>query len=424
MKSLVVVAREIADRPLGDLGGRTPLEAAHTPFLDRLASKGLAGGWLSSASGQPLENILWALLGLEDRISGAVLDAAGAGIELQDEEIAFRADFVCLKPGATNVVMFDPAGCGVSDEEGGQLVDYLMEHLATDPGEHIRLHPIGGHRAVLTYRREGIRVPDEVFDGFSSPYDIVGESIDGHIPVAEGARRFVHIVNDSQMILASHPRMREKRETSIFSPNSLWLWGGGRNTGLVPLSRAIADRKAAFISGDPAIMGMARICGAKAVRLAGGKCAGDRPLAKAVGNALGSSDFVLLVADGAAGPSERGDGAGKIAAIEAFDSEFLSFLSECRDTEVFRILFLTDCIASTEARRRVAGPVPFAMADCHEGRLSVPPPPSGLFGFWAKISGQWGPGGRGGEIQTFSERLCEASRPLTDRALRERLLAA
>ncbi len=427
MKVLVVVASGIADKPLEELGGRTPLEAADSPFLDRMAAEGQAGGWGPASSGQAPDNALCALLGY-DHISGAVMEAAGADIVLREEEVAFRANFVCLKPGATNVVMFDPIGCGVSDEEGAQLVGYLEAHLAADPGEEIRLYPIGGHRAVLTYRKAGFRVPEDALAGFSSPHDIVGDTIDRHLPTSDTARRFVHIVNDSQMILATHPQMREKLESTMFAANSLWLWGGGQSASPPPISQALGGRRVTFVAGEPAILGMGRLGGAEVIRIASDSSASGNATVEAARKALGASDFVLLFTDGAAEASERGDTAAKIAAIEALDAEILAPFIENPGEGPCRILVLSDHIASTESRRRERGPVPYAMADWEGGSLAPPASPphftDALAGLWAKLSGRNRSAGNDAASRTFSERLCETSRPLTARTLRERLLAA
>ncbi len=232
MKVLVLVGGGIAGPPRAELGDRTPLEAAETPALDRLAREGEAGGWLTAS---PLghggaDAALLELLGGGSTPRGP-LEAAGAGIPLREGEAAFRADFVCLKPGTTSVVMIDAVGCGLSDEEGADLASYLTQNLSGDPGEEIRLHPLGENRALLTYRKEGFGGDEEAFGGFSPPAEVLGQPIGRHLPTTKAARRFVHLVSDSQMILARHPGMMKKLETSMFAANSLWLWGGGLGGG-------------------------------------------------------------------------------------------------------------------------------------------------------------------------------------------------
>jgi 2,3-bisphosphoglycerate-independent phosphoglycerate mutase len=305
----------------------------------------------------------------------------------------------------------------------------------TDPGEEIRLHSIGGHRAVLTYRKEGFRVPEGALAGFSPPQEIAGETIDGHLPTSEVARRFVHIVNDSQMILATHPEMREKLETTMFAANSLWLWGGGQKASLPPISGVAGGRKVTFIARNPAVLGLGRLGGAETVKIslprkkAGfpGK-SGCAEMREAARKALETSEFVLLYTDDATSAAERGDTAGKIAAIEALDAELLGPLLENPGADPCRILVLSDGIVSTETRRPEPGPTPYAMADWIDGRLAPPPGPRGLVntlaGLWHNMTGQSRPAGSGEAPPAFSERLCEHAPPLVGVGLLKRLLAA
>ncbi len=424
MKVLVLVGSGIADRPLEELDGRTPLEVADIPGLNRLASNGHAGGWRSAPSEQipGTGAALCTFLGYKNRVSGGALEAAGVGIDLREDEVAFQANLVCLKPGATNVVMFDPIGCGVSDEEGAEIVGYLEEHLAADPGEEIRLHSIGGHRAILTYRKDGFRVPEEALAGFSPPHHIAGETIEGHLPPVEVARRFVHIVNDSQMILSLHPGLRKKLETTMFAANSLWLWEGGQKASLPPFSQTVGRGDVTLIAWNPVALGLGRLGGAEVIRPTGTGSARRNAMVESARQALKTSEFILLFADDAAGASERGDAAGKVAAIEALDAEILApLLGDPGDEGPCRILFLSDHIASTETRRGVLGPVPYAMADWEAGRLSPPAGRSGLAGLWGRIFGR---NQSAATPSAFSERLCETSRPLSGKALLDRLLAA
>ena len=136
-KVLAVIGGGVADRPQAELEGRTPLQRAVTPALDLLATGGEAGAWRPAPEGEPprAESLLRSLFGLPDPLPRGALEAAGLGVDLREGEVAFRADFVCLRPGATSVVMFDPAGLGLSDQEGGSLVGYLNEHMALDPGD-------------------------------------------------------------------------------------------------------------------------------------------------------------------------------------------------------------------------------------------------------------------------------------------------
>jgi len=418
-KILMILGGGIADRPIPELEGQTPLQRADTPALDRLASLGEAGAWRPIPPGEPAraETALQAFFGLPGPLPRGALEASGTGVDLREGEVAFRADFVCLKPGSTSVVMFEPTGGGLSDEEGGRLVDYLNEHLATDPGEEVRLLALGGHRALLTYWKPGERLSRAAVEGFAAPAEIRGLPIGGRLPEREEARRFVHFVNDSQMILATHPGLRERALDAMFAANSLWLWGGGGRPEVPRLSGRVGGRAVSVVTASPALAGMARLGGAEAVLLRGEV----RRAAEAARRAMAASDFVLLAWEEAGEASERGDLDGKIAAIERFDAEVVAPLTD-EPGAPCRILVAADGVAPVESLGRTRDPAPYAMADWEAGELRPPRPPGGVAGLVERLLGR---GGRGGApARSFSELLSETRRPLEAGALRRRLLAA
>ncbi|MEK6711737.1 MAG: hypothetical protein AABZ64_14285 [Nitrospinota bacterium] len=413
-KILAILGGGIADRPVAELEGRTPLQRAETPALDLLASRGEAGAWRPAPRA---ESLLRELFGFEEPLPRGPLEAAGLGVELREGELAFRADFVCLRPGTTSVVMFDPAGLGLSDQEGGSLAGYLNERLTLGPGEEMRLLPAGGNRAVLTYRKEGARLSPRSAEGFTPPDEIRGLPIGDHLPGAGEARRFVHFVNDSQMILAAHPALMERAREGRFTPNSLWLWGGGERPRLPGFAELLGGRRVSILSSSPALAGAARLAGGEAVALDGG----GKGAAEAARRAMAGSDFVLVWLEEAAEASARGDIEGKVRAIERLDAEVVGPLLLDPGTEgPCRILAAADGLASVESLARVAEPAPYALADWEGGELHPPKAPGGLAGLWRRLRGE---GGRApsGPLR-FSELLCETAAPLTPRALRRRLL--
>ncbi len=427
MKILVIAAGGLAGPPAPELGGKTPLQAARTPALDRLAAEGEAGGWLPAPPGWPPGpgTALQSFFGYPAFVPPGVLEAGGAGLELREGEVAFRANFVCLRPGAISVVMFDPTGCGVSEEDGTALVDYLNAHMAPAEGEEMRLVSLGGHRALFTYRKEGESLAAAAVEGFSPPHEILGEPIGDHLPVAAEARRFVHIVNDSQMILSAHPGLREKTLESMFAANSLWLWGGGgKGKGRTappafPLSEKVGGREAAVVSSGPAAAGIAQAGGARFIRLRAEGSGILREAAEAARAAMGESEFVLLTEEGTGEATPGGSADAAISFIERLDAEVIAPLLENPGAGgPCRIAVLSDRALSGDS------PAPYAAADWAAGRLQPPPPaPEGLGGFVGRLFG------RGGKAAgpDPERRLCDApaagGRPLSGDALRERLLA-
>lgn len=415
MKSLVILGCGIAGEPLPDFEGRTPLEAADTPSLDRLAARGEAGGWEPVRPGgwPGPEVTLSEFFGTDETLPRGPLEAVGAGVELGEGEIAFRANYVCLRPGTTSVLMFDASGCGVSDEDGASITDHLNENLLSGPGEEIRLRSLGGYRALLTYRKPGFAAANQAVAAFSPPHEIMGQPIGDHLPALEEARRFVHIVNDSQMILASHPELKKKQETSMFAANSLWLWGGGALPRIAPISRNLGGRSAAVVANSRAALGMGRLGGAETSQPSESGAAGRAEMVKAARAALRENDFVMLCVDDVAEASLASNFEGLTASLEVFDREIIGpLIDDPGAGSPCRILALSD-------RALSRGPSPWAMAEWMAGELHPPAPPGGLSGLWRWLTASSTP-----RADAFSEKLCENRAPLSGWALRARLLAA
>lgn len=432
VKTLMLLGAGFADRPHPELDGKTPLQVARTPALDRLAGAGEAGGWMSAPTGGGREEVaetvtaLQGLFGYRELVPSGPLEAAGAGIDLRDGEIAFSVNFVCLKATPMSLILFDPAGGGISDEEGKDLAGYIEEKLAFDAGEEARLHALGGHRAVLTYWNPADPPAKGAGEGFPSPHAIAGKDIAEHLPTGAAPRRFVHLVNDSQMILSSHPELQQKLQRTMFAANSLWIWGGGGRPALAPLSRLAAGR-AAVVSASPGMGGLARLSGAADLRVEERGAAGRRARVEAARKAFGECDLVLLSCREADDASHRGEAGAKVSAIEAFDAEVAApILADPGAGGPCRIIALCDHISSCQTGGHMPGPVPYAMADWAGGRLAPPKPPGGLRGLLRRILREEPAAGNGDPLPAggFSERLCDRGQPLSPKSLRGRLRGA
>ena len=413
-KILMVLARGLADRPVADFGGETPLQRARTPGLDRLADAGFAGLWSPTPEDAypSLDGFLKKFYGSSGALSSGLMMAAAAGHLPETGEAVFRLNFVCLKPGATSVVMLDPTGFGVTDEENRELIAYLERQMPPDEGESFRYESLGGCEALLFYKRAGAPLPQESFRGFSPPYAITGSPIGDHMPVAEAARRFVHFVNDSQMVLSTHEGLREKAQTRMFAANSVWLWGGGLAEEVGRMSEKTGGRNSALITDSQLAKGFAKLGGADVYE------PGEK-VPVTVSEALSSHDFVCLIED-ADDVSPWREPEEKIEAIEKFDAGLIAPLLE-RLSEPCRILVAVDHGFSVESQEWTADAVPFAIADFDGENLTPPKRPGGLAALWEMISG--GERGRNDSDVGFSEELGGAGRVHSLNAVKKRLFA-
>ena len=413
-KILMVLARGFADRPVVDFDGQTPLQRARTPALDRLAGSGYSGAWapLSGDAYPSLDEFLKKFFDSSGALSAGLMLAAAADISPDEGEAVFRLNFVCLKPGATSVVMLDPTGFGVTDEENRELLAYLERHLPPDEGESFRFKSLGGCEALLFYKRAGTPLSQESFRGFSPPYAITGNPIGDHMPVAEAARRFVHFVNDSQMVLSTHAGLREKAQTRMFAANSVWLWGGGLAEEAVRVSEKTGGRDAALITDSQLAKGFAKLGGADVYEPGG-------EVSATVSEALSRHDFVCLIED-VDDVSPWREPEEKIDAIERFDAEFMSSLLK-ELSGPCRILVAADCGFCVESQEWAADAVPFAMADFDGENLTPPKRSGGLAALWEMIRG--GEGKQKKPTPGFSEELARSGRIYSVDAVKKRLFS-
>ncbi|MEJ8566759.1 alkaline phosphatase family protein [Elongatibacter sediminis] len=264
-RCLVLIADGLGDLPIPELGGRTPLEAAFTPHLDRLASTGEYGQLDPLAPGQTpnTDSGTGMLMGLPpsqaDLLRRGSVEAAGAGRVLDKGEIAVRANFATVEPGDQGLVVTDRRagriGSGVA-----QLVDAL-DGLDLGGGVHAELQPTEQHRAVLV-----------LSGGDLQPTITDTDPGDGPLPLplppsracAPGGERAADKLN--AFIAAAHERLRDhplnQRRRAAGKPpaNGIITRGTGGAVSLDNRVNALGLR-AALVSGCNTVRGLGRLFG-------------------------------------------------------------------------------------------------------------------------------------------------------------------
>lgn len=357
MKTLVVVAAGAADRPQDDLGGRTPLEAAQTPTLDRLARDGRLGRVVPATEDVRPEEGAWALslFGLDPARFpevGACLDAAAWGIPVGSLDQAFRLSLVT----AHEDTVFDPTAGHVSKDEAALLLDALTHGIA-DPDFVFALGD--GWRNLLVWR--GAR---DVRVRALPPWDVVGKSVEAGLPRGTGAGRLVSVVARSAEILAKH-EVNELRADLGENPATLvWPWGPGVVTTLPDFAERTGV-KAAVVGVNPTFVGAARMQGIRTIPVEGatgridsqlrGKC--DAAVA-----ALAEHDLVFLHADAAAEASHSRDFVAKVEALERLDGYVVApALRAIESRGDARIVVVGGEAVAVDSGRHLHDAVPFAI---------------------------------------------------------------
>lgn len=235
MKYLILHAGGMAQRPSEALGGRTPLQAASTPNLDRLAQHGELGLLAILADGHRVGSGLsgTAILGYEPKKyyqGPGPFEAASLGVSVTEHDVVYRCTMVTLKPESGKVgaeikklgphVVMDDATAGlIETDEARELIDAINEQLGS---ETIQFYPGTGHRHLMVWVNGKPRAV------CVDPQVVQGRSIAESLPTGDGADILKKLMDASHQILRDHPVNEDRLAAGKKPANCVWLWGEGR----------------------------------------------------------------------------------------------------------------------------------------------------------------------------------------------------
>ncbi len=351
MKRVIVVPDGMADEPLDELGGATPLEAARTPHLDALAREGLVGLVRTvpegMAAGSDVANL--GVLGYDPRAvytGRAPLEAASIGVGLGRGDVAYRCNLVTIADG----VMDDFTAGHVAGDRAARLVALLNERVAAafaDDGA-VDFHAGVSYRNLLVWR--GGR--DDV--ATTPPHDIIGRAVGEHLPSGAGAGPLRGLMARAHDVLADGAANPTK-------VTDIWLWGQGRTPSL-PLFRDVWGVSGAAVAAADLIKGISVLAGLEAPDVPGATAFLDTDYAskaRVALDALARVDFVYVHVEAPDEAGHMGDIEEKVKAIEAVDREIVGRLAA--SPLVDALLVLPDHPTPVRVRTHVADPVPFVL---------------------------------------------------------------
>jgi 2,3-bisphosphoglycerate-independent phosphoglycerate mutase len=360
-KIIVLVGDGMGDYPLRELGGKTPLEAARTPNMDRLLRKGRMGMLRtipeSMEPGSDVANM--SLLGYDPLMyhtGRAPLEAASMGVALDPEDVAFRCNLVTLAKNESGTVMMEDYSAGhISTAEAQQLIAALQEAVSGTP---LRLYPGVSYRHLLVWGngRQDLKT--------TPPHDISGEPVEPYAEVYRKEPILHSFVVKAANILVAHPVNRDRRNTGKRIANSVWLWGQGKAP-VMPTLQEKAGLTGAMISAVDLLKGLGVYAGLEPVSVAGATGYLDTNYAGKVNAALTAlehGDFVYVHLEAPDEAGHEGSLSKKMEAIEAFDERVVGPLVQgARQFADVRLLLVTDHLTPIEKRTHVADPVPFVL---------------------------------------------------------------
>lgn len=379
MKYILIIGDGMADNPVPELGGLTPLEYAKTPALDALTSSGTLGSVKNCPEGLPAgsDTAILSIFGCDPRecyTGRAPLEAAATGISLLPGDIAYRCNMVTYEdaegPWESKKILSHSAG-SIEGEESETIVTALF----ADP----RFKSAAGDAGLVVYPSRSFR-HIAVQSGASAegmtlspPHDHLGEAIGAWLPRgSSNAETLKGLMRLAHEILDRHPLNEKRRADGKMPANGIWFWAEGTAVKL-PSFTASYGKTGGVISAVPLCHGIAALVGLERVIVPGATGELDTNYEGKVEAALRVLETHPFAAIHVEAPDEcthNGDTPGKLLAIEYLDSRVVAPLVKAlrAKDEPFRLLVLSDHKTLTSTRGHDGTPVPFLIYDSRRDR--------------------------------------------------------
>lgn len=363
MKYIVVLGDGMADRPVDALGGKTPLEAAVTPVMDALASKGTLGTVQNvpagMAPGSDVANL--SVLGYDPaaNYSGrSPLEALSVGVQMDDDDVIFRSNIVTLtedEPYEQKTILDHSSG-EISTADADVLMDAIRAKFDSDT---FRFYTGTSYRHILVWK--GGKVCH-----LEPPHDHLGKVIGDYLPQEKVLRE---MMEQSFEVLNNHPLNLARAAAGKNKANSLWFWGAGTK----PKVQNFYEKTGlhgAMISAVDLLKGIAVGAGMKVCEVPGATGSIDTNYegkAQAAIDALlkEGCDFAYIHVEAPDEMGHQGRTQDKVKSIEYLDSRLIAKVKQAMEEagEDFRMLVLPDHPTPIRIRTHTSDPVPYLLYD-------------------------------------------------------------
>ncbi len=355
MKLVVLLGDGMADLPIEALQGRTPLQTAKKPNMDRLAKQGRSGLAQTVPDGFPpgsdVANLSVMGYAPSRHYTGrAPLEAAAMDVQLGAADIAFRCNFVTIEKG----IMQDYSAGHISTEEGRELIEALAPLMPER-----KLYAGVSYRNLLVLKAGAKAV-------CTPPHDISDQPVASHLPSGPDAELLISLMEAAEPVLANHPVNLNRIAAGKRPANAIWLWGQGP----APTMPSFAEKymlEGAMISAVDLLKGIGRYAGLEVIDVAGATGNIDTNYegkVEAALQALERLDFVYLHIEAPDEAGHEGDTALKVRAIELFDEKVVGPVIKGLDEsgQDWRVLLLPDHATPISIKTHSRDPVPFTIA--------------------------------------------------------------
>lgn len=363
MKYVIVIPDGCADEPQESLGGKTPLQAADIPYMDKIVTDGIVGAANHTPSHLPAGSAVanMSLLGYDPvaNFTGrAPLEAAAQGIELGEFDWAIRCNLVTI----TDQVMNSFTSGHISSEEAKQMLQVAQQNTAD---ERFEFHAGVSYRNLLLFRAD--ESSSHLFSDetrTTPPHDLTDQSIENDFPRGPGSQILAELMSQSVDWFSNHPVNKQRTENGLSPATNLWLWGLGQRPKLDSFQSRY-QLNGAMITAVDLLRGLASLIGWERIEVPGATGYTDTDYA-AKGQyaieALDKFDIVCVHVEATDEASHEGDAARKVKALERIDADIVGPLTrKLRTLDEFRILVTPDHPTFIRTKTHSHGDVPFAL---------------------------------------------------------------
>ncbi len=366
MKYIILVGDGMPDYPLKDLDNKTPLEAAKTPNMDIIASNGIVGmANFVPENFPPASDVAnLSIFGYDPKkyYSGrAPLEAASLGVDLKDDEVAFRCNLVTINDG----IMDDYSAGHISTEDAKKIILELNSKLSD---ERVRFYPGMSYRHLCVIKngpKKAICTP---------PHDITGKSTKNYLPKGVGSQFLIELMKNATEVLLKSDVNKNLTRRGDKTANSIWLWGQGTKPKM-PNYEEMFQITGSVITAVDLIKGIGVYAGLDVINVPGATGYLDTNYigkAEYALNSLKMKDFVFIHVEAPDETGHNGDIKGKIKAIEDFDKFVVgTILSKIKDFKQYRILLTSDHLTPIPLKTHARGLVPFAIMGTNVSKNGV-----------------------------------------------------
>ncbi len=364
MKYLVVLCDGMADYPVDALGGKTPLEVADTPNMDKFAKKATVGMMKTVQDnmkpGSDVANL--SVLGYDPQkyyTGRSPLEAGSIGIDMKPTDVSLRCNLVTVsdEPDYTDRTLIDYCADDISTEEARILIEAVQHELGS---ETFRFYSGVSYRHCLIWDHGTTNL-----GGLTPPHDITGKPVREYLPLchSENAAPLYDLMVRSYDVLRNHPINQERIARGRRPANSIWLWGEGIRASLDPFYKKYGLH-ASMISAVDLLRGIGKFADMDVINVDG--VTGyidtnfDGKAAAAIAEFERGQDFVYVHIEAPDECGHRGEMDNKAKSISLIDKKILGPVTDAlAKMGDFKVLVTPDHATPLSIRTHVNGPIPF-----------------------------------------------------------------